>query len=258
MVRYAAEVSYNGAFFFGWQIQPEKPTVQLAIETALSVLDGAHVKVTGAGRTDAGVHAKGQVCSFEMSKKWDERTLLLAMNANLPEGVSVIRVAEARSDFNARYDAVSREYIYFIWTGSTIYPHVIPFTHWLKGRNYDWDLAEKACSYLEGEHYFGNFCRASCLPANAVRTIYSIKLRRKGNLLYLRVKGDGFLTNMVRVILGDLELVAKREKKPEWIRELFDKCNSRTSGGRTFPPSGLFLWRISYEMSLWNSHENLL
>jgi tRNA pseudouridine38-40 synthase len=252
MVRYAAEVSYNGAFFFGWQVQPERPSVQLALEDALSVLNGNHVNVIGAGRTDAGVHAKGQVCSFDMAKKWDERRLLLALNANLPQGVSVLRIAEASPDFHARYDALSREYIYFIWTGSTIYPHVVPFTHWIKGGNYDWDLAGKACQYLEGEHYFGNFCRASCKPQNAVRTMYSVRLRHRGShLMYFRIKGDGFLTNMVRIILGDLELIAKKEKKPEWIKELFDDASDRTCGGRTFPPTGLFLWKIQYKLSPW-------
>ncbi len=258
MVRYAAEISYNGACFFGWQIQPEKPSVQLALEVALSGLNGSYVNVIGAGRTDAGVHARGQVCSFDMAKKWDERKLLLALNVNLPEGVSALKLAEARPDFHARYDAISREYLYFIWTGSSIYPHLVPVTYWAKGNSYDWSLAAEACKYLEGEHNFGNFCRRSNLPNNAVRTMYSVKLHRRGRLVYLRVKGNGFLTNMVRIILGDLELVAKKERKPEWISELFEDVHDRTYGGRTFPPTGLFLWKIHYGLSPWNSHERNL
>lgn len=251
MTRYAAEVSYNGASFFGWQIQRGFPSVQQSLEDALSTLNGSHVDVAGAGRTDAGVHARAQVCSFDMDKKWDGRRLMLALNANLPDGVSVMRVAETAPDFHARFDAVSREYVYFIWTGSAIYPHLIPVTHWMKGGGRDWRRAAEACRYLVGEHDFGHFCRAVDRPENAVRTIYRASLGQRGGLVWFRVKGSGFLTNMVRIILGDLELVAQSKREPEWIKALLEGGAERTDGGRTFPPDGLFLWRINYEPSPW-------
>lgn len=258
VTRYAAEVSYNGAPYFGWQIQPDRPSVQEALEKVLSMLDKRPVSVTGAGRTDSGVHARAQVCSFDMSKEWDEYRLLMAVNANLPEGITLMRLTKARPGFHARYDAVAREYVYFMWTGRTIYPHITPFVHWVKGGGRDWSLAEKACRLLEGEHDFTNFCRASNVPDDPVRTIYRARLRRRGDLMWFRIKGNGFLTNMVRMIMGDLELIAKGERRPEWLLSLMMPGFDRSTAGMTFPPNGLFLWKIDYREPLWNSHNGSL
>ncbi len=256
--RYAAELSYNGASYSGWQIQPDRPSVQEAVEKVLSMLDKRPVAVTGAGRTDSGVHARAQVCSFDMSKKWDEYRLLMAVNANLPQGITAMRLTETRPEFHARYDAVAREYVYFMWTRRTIYPHISPFVHWIKGSGRDWSLAAKACPFLEGEHDFTNFCRASNVPDDPVRNMYKVRLRRRGDLIWLRIKGNGFLTNMVRMIMGDLELIAKGERLPEWLPSLFGPDHDRSSAGRTFPPNGLFLWRVDYREPLWNSHNGCL
>jgi len=253
MIRYAAEVSYDGSKFYGWQRQRGLPSVQGAIEESLFLLNGKEcVTVTGAGRTDAGAHAAAQVCSFKMAREWGERELMLALNSNLPDGVTVMRTARVRQDFNARYDAVSREYMYFIWNASSIYPHIKPFTCWLKRGNYDWSLASLACAYLEGEHDFKNFCRAGNSYGRTVRQLYSVKLRRKGNLIRLHVVGNGFLTNMVRIIAGCLESVAAKEHDPEWIGELLTAGRSRSDGGKTLTSSGLFLWKINYNPPLWN------
>lgn len=255
MRRYAAEVSYDGAGFSGWQSQPGLTTVQGVLEEALSLLDGSRVAAAGAGRTDAGVHAKGQVCSFDLNKAWDIKRLLPAVNANLPKGVSVVRLAEAPSaDFHARFDAVSREYIYFVWNSNAIYPALTPNVCWLKQGGCDWAAAAEACAYLEGEHDFGAFCRAGDRPENCRRTIYRAKLRKKGNLIYLRLTGSGFLTNMVRIIMGSLALVARGEREPLWVKSLLTEARERSESGRTFPPNGLFLWGINYQPSPWNPH----
>lgn len=258
MPRYAAELSYNGGLYCGWQVQPNGPSVQESVENVLSMLNKQPVSVTGAGRTDSGVHARAQVCSFDMSKEWDEYRLLMALNSNLPEGISAMRLKKTSPDFHARYDAIKREYVYFLWTGRTRYPHIAPFTHWIMGGRYDWGLASEACRFLEGEHNFSNFCRAPNVPDNPVRTMYVVKLRRRGPLIWLRIIGSGFLTNMVRMIMGDLELVAKGERQPDWIKYLFEPGSDKRTAGRTFPPNGLFLWRIEYGEPLWNSHNRAL
>ena len=258
MTRYAAELSYNGSLYFGWQVQPGRLSVQEAVEDVLTMLNKQPVSVTGAGRTDSGVHARAQVCSFDMSKEWDEYRLLMALNSNLPEGISAMRLKKTSPDFHARYDALKREYVYFLWTGKTRYPHIAPFTHWIMGDRYDWGLASEACRFLEGEHNFSNFCRAPNVPDNPVRTMYEVKLRRRGPLIWLRIVGSGFLTNMVRMIMGDLELVAKGEREPDWMKSLFEPGSDKRTAGRTFPPIGLFLWRIEYGEPLWNSHNRAL
>lgn len=255
MPRYVAEVSYDGSCFHGWQIQPGLATVQGALEDSLSLLNGSRVAVAGAGRTDTGVHARGQVCSFDLGREWDAGRLVPAVNANMTKGVSVIRLIVApRPDFHARFDAKSREYIYFIWNANAIYPALEPNVCWLRHGGYDWAAARRACSYLEGEHDFGAFCPSSDRPEQSVRTIYQARLIKKGGLIRLRLVGNGFLTNMVRIIVGNLELIARGAKKPEWIKTLLQpKTGERAEGGRTFPPKGLFLWRINYQPSPWNS-----
>jgi len=244
-MKFAAEVSYHGALFSGWQTQPQLPTVQEEIEKVLSLLNNGAVKITGSGRTDAGVHARGQVCSFEMAESWRPDKLLLAVNANLPAGIQFMRVAETEENFNARFDTQSREYVYFIWNSRAIYPHIEPFVCHLKAGSYDWNLAAKACRLLEGRHDFQAFCKKNEVPENSVRTLYSVRLYRRGALLWLHVKGDAFLMNMIRIILGNLELVAQGKRKAEWLTELLEQ-GEREDSGRTFPAQGLFFWRANY------------
>lgn len=258
MTRYAAELSYNGALYCGWQMQSNGFTVQEAVESTLSMLNKGPVSVAGAGRTDSGVHARAQVCSFDMSKEWDEFRLLMALNSNLPEGISAMRLIKTKPDFHARFNALKREYIYFLWTKKTIYPHIAPFVYSIMGDKYDWGLASKACRFLEGEHDFSNFCRTCKVPDDPVRKIYRARLRRRGPLVWFRIVGNGFLTNMVRMIMGDLVLVAKGEKDPEWIKYLFEVGSEKSYAARTLPPSGLFLWRIDYGESLRSSHNRTL
>lgn len=251
MMRYAAEISYDGSKFFGWQRQSALPSVQEALERALTLLNGRNVTVTGAGRTDAGVHARGQVCSFDMDKVWDMRRLLLALNANVPDGVSAIRAARTDDGFNARYSAVDREYKYFIWNSSAIYPHLLPVTCWIKSGGMDWERAAEACECLRGEHDFRSFCRTSDAPESTVRVMNRVDLRRHGNLITFTVNGNGFLTNMVRIMLGNLEMVAAGKREPKWLGELLSDGSLRADGGRTFPPNGLFLWKINYDRPIW-------
>ena len=251
-MRYAAEVSYEGSKFCGWQRQLGLPTVQEYMERALSLINGSFVKVAGAGRTDAGVHAKGQVCSFDMNKDWEPRRLLLALNANIPDGMSAMRIARVNNLFHARFDAGSREYKYFVWNASTIYPHLKPVTCWVKSPDRDWELAAEACRYLECTHDFANFSRKGERPANTIRTLYEVRMNQEGNLVTFHIKGSGFLTNMVRIIIGNLEKVATGEHRPEWINELFMDDADRCDGGKTFPASGLFLWKINYCENIWD------
>lgn len=248
-MHFAAEVSYNGGLFCGWQTQPWLATVQKELERVLSLLDGAPIKVTGSGRTDAGVHARAQMCSFEMSRCWAADKLMLAVNANLAPGIQLMRAAKAPDGFNARFDAQSREYVYFIWNAPAIYPHITPFVCHIKARGYDWNSVRKACQLLEGTHDFSAFCKKTEIPQNAVRTLESVRLYKRGALVWLHVKGNAFLMNMIRIMLGNLELVALSKKSPEFISNLL-KNGCREEGGRTFPPHGLFFWRANYKYRL--------
>ena len=244
-MKLAAVLAYDGRFYCGWQSQPGVSTVQESIEKVLFLLEKKKVAVRVAGRTDAGVHAKGQVCVFDYYKEMDLSRLKLAINANLDNSIRVMGIHRVGNEFDPRKDALWREYVYFIWNGSECYPHISNFVWWNKFGWNDQDV-KKACTYLEGKHDFASFCKASECPENSVRELYKVSFRRKGSLGILRVRGNAFLMNMVRTMAGSLDLVGRKRKKAEWINELFD-FPSRKKAGPTAPASGLFLWRVGYD-----------
>ena len=246
MYRYSCVISYDGGKFCGWQIQPECVTVQESLEKALTHLNGSRVKVTGAGRTDSGVHARGQCASFLMDKRWDLRRLLLAINSNLPEGAAVSSVQERELDFDARHDALWREYAFFVWRANFCYPMIKPYVWWKKKDNWDDSILKEACSLLEGRHNFSAFCRASEVPENPYRRMHFVRHVRRGHLSVFRIRGDAFLTNMVRIMVGNLDAVASGARPLEWLKALLEGGN-RSDSAMTVPPTGLFFWRVAYE-----------
>lgn len=161
MPKYSVDISYDGSKFSGWQIQPGCVTVQQKLEESLTLLNGTPVKVSGAGRTDAGVHARAQTASFMMNHVWEERRLLLAVNAHLPEGASVTKVVSRPADFDARHDALWREYVFFVWRGSFCYPQMKPFVWWKKKDDWNHEFIRQGCRILVGRHNFSAFCRQS-------------------------------------------------------------------------------------------------
>lgn len=249
-MNYAVRLSYLGGAFSGWQRQPHAPSVQQTLEEALTRLNGGHrVLVAGAGRTDAGVHAKGQVVSFRLDRDWDPSRFKLALNAHLPESVRGIEVARVPSSFHARRSAQWREYIYFLWTAGYIYPYIAPYVWWNRAWK-DLTILKKACALLEGTHDFSAFCRLNDCPENAIRTLHSVRLVRKGPLVRLRIRGNAFLTNMIRIILGNFDQLARGRRDLKWFNDLL--CGGdRTHSARTAPPNGLFFWKVSYNPSPW-------
>jgi tRNA pseudouridine38-40 synthase len=237
-------ISYDGAPFSGWQSQPGGGGVQDAIESALSAI-GETTRITGAGRTDAGVHARGQVAHFDARREWEPRRLILAINAHLPSSVSVMKACVVKDDFDARRSALLREYRYFIWNASTCYPHIKPYVYWLHGTHYDWNAAAAAAPLMEGRHDFGAFCRAADRPDNAARTVTRARITRRGSLVTFKITADAYLTNMVRIAAGNLLSVAERKRDANWFKSLL--CGGeRSESSRTLPASGLFLWRVNY------------
>lgn len=248
-MRYALELAYDGRSFRGWQKQPGQKTVQGELETALSLLEGSAVNSVGAGRTDSGVHARGQVASCDLLKRWQPDRLLKALNNNTPSEIEVIRVSRVPEDFNARYDATLREYVYFLWTKPYCYPQVTPFVWKVQG---DWRRPEvlKACKALEGEHDFGLFCPQSERPANTVRKVFRVRLVHRGHWAAFRISASSFLFHMVRYIVGDLNRIADgRLSLDSFMVRLSGRSEARTQ--EMAPASGLFLWRIGYSPSPW-------
>jgi tRNA pseudouridine38-40 synthase len=246
MIRYAATVSYDGSLYCGWQIQPDVTSVQEVFEHALFSLAGKKTSVTAAGRTDAGVHSKGQVVSFALDADWREQKLLLAMNAHLPLSVRVTEVRKVPSDFHARRSALWREYRYFVWHGSFCYPHIANYVWWNK-RSWNIEKVRECCSVIQGEHDFSAFCRVSECPENSVRRILKMKVFSKNSLTVFQIRGDAFLTNMVRIMMGNIHLVGTGKYPVSWLEGLLHG-GSRVSSGATAPPEGLFLWKVGYDL----------
>ncbi len=246
MYRYSCVISYDGGKFFGWQTQPNGITVQESLEKALSLLNGAPVKVTGAGRTDAGVHARGQVASFLMRRQWEPGRLLLAVNAHLPDGAAVTSVSPRPADFDARRGALWREYAYFVWRGPYCYPMLRPYVWWKKKDNWDAGLIRRGCALLEGVHDFSAFCRASELPDNPVRRMHFVRYVQRGSLSVFRIRGDAFMTNMVRIMVGNLDAVGSGARPLSWLAGLLHGAG-RTESAVTVPPNGLFFWKVGYK-----------
>lgn len=245
-MNYAAKISYLGKNYSGWQVQPDTLSIQEIIEGVLAKITGAPVRITGAGRTDKGVNAWGQMASFALNKVFTPEKLRLAMNFYLPEDIRIMKIYITDNNFDARRSALSREYKYFIWHGSVCPPMLNGFVWWRKGiHQWNMDLAHKACTIIQGTHNFRAFCRAGECPEDPFRTIDSLKLRNKGRLSIISVKAQSFLTNMVRIIVGNVNSVALGQNSLEWLEGLLSG-KERTESAMTVPACGLWFWKVNY------------
>ena len=237
-------LEYDGTDFHGWQVQPDRPTIQQAVEDALEKILGSKVRVQGAGRTDAGVHALGQVASFSCAKEVEPRRLQKGLNALLRPQVTVKSIEAVYDGFDARRDARSRTYQYRIWAR--------PWPSVFHGR-FSWhvyaplDIAamERAAVFLEGEHDFSSFQAAGCDAVNPVRRIYRSCFASEGDLLLYNIEATAFLRHMVRNIVGTLAEVGRGELSPGGFREIL-QFRDRSRAGPTAPAQGLFLVAVNY------------
>ncbi len=239
-------VAYDGTDFIGWQRQAAGVSVQALIEDALEPLDGRAVTVTGAGRTDAGVHALGQVASFTLERDIDPATVARALNARLPPDVRVVSAEEAAPRFHAQFNARSKSYRYRIWNADVVSPFVRRYVWHLVGA-LDTDAMDGAARVLEGRHDFSAFQAAETDTVTAERTLYSsrITVSSPSEIVY-DVGGDGFLRHMVRTIVGSLVEIGRRRRPPEWMRDVL-ASRDRTRAGPTAPAAGLFLMGVDYD-----------
>lgn len=246
MPRYSISLAYDGGRFHGWQLQPDRYTVQQALEETLQALNGDFVRVYGAGRTDAGVHARGQQAAFTMQNQWEPRRLLLALNAHLPEGVTVLSVRPCPEGFDPRKEAAWRWYRYFIWQSSTCPTYLRPYVWWRKARPWNFESALAGWKTYEGLHDFRAFCKTGEAPDNCTRHLYSLQLHKKGELWVLSVRGQSFLMNMVRSMVGTLDSLCRGCMTPAEFRALLDGA-PRNRAGATAPATGLFFWRVGFK-----------
>jgi tRNA pseudouridine38-40 synthase len=237
-------IAYDGTRFVGWQRQAQGESIQGLLETALARFEGAPVVVHGAGRTDAGVHALGQVASARVTFPLDVSTLTRALNAQLPEDVRVLAVEDAPSDFHARFSARSKTYEYRMRHA----PIGDPFTRayeWHVGVGLNLEAMRTAAAALIGTHDFAAFRSVGTDTEGTVRTLAGSCIVDEGPVIKYVVEGNGFLRHMVRAIVGTLVEVGRGWRPAEDMEALLARAD-RSQAGATGPPHGLFLIRVDY------------
>ncbi len=246
-------LQYNGTNFIGWQKQINGRSIQGELEKSLSFLLDDNIKIYGSGRTDAKVHAIGQTAHFETNSfkinnflkkgKLIKTSFINALNANLPEDIYITNATLVNNNFHARYDVKEKVYEYHLQIGKN------PLNNNLCGKinsKLCMPLMKEASKYLVGEHDFSSFCSSKTATANHIRTIKYIKIYSiKNNEIIFEISGNGFLYNMVRIIVGSLVNVGLKKIQPIDIKNILDKKN-RIFAGKTMQPEGLYLKKVIY------------
>ncbi len=241
---YKLIIGYDGTRYFGWEHQPGKDTIQGKLEDVLNHLAEEPVLIIGAGRTDAGVHARAMVANVVLSVDMTAEQLRDYMNRYLPDDIIVQEVREASMRFHARYNAIGKTYCYTVFDGKT---------KPLFDRKYVWQLEkpvniermQKAAEYLTGEHDFMSFCKNPQKKKSTVRTVDQIEIRRRGDYVTLTFHGNGFLRNMVRILTGTLVAVGQGEMTAEQVKAALE-AKDRLAAGQTAPAKGLCLLEVDY------------
>jgi tRNA pseudouridine38-40 synthase len=239
-------IAYDGEAFSGWQSQPNGNAVQDHLVTAFRQILGAALKVHGAGRTDAGVHAMAQVAHVDVPKgKFSRDVWLAALNAHLPREMRVLRCQLAAPDFHARFSARGKVYCYRIWNAPFLHPLEVNRS-WHIPRGLPIDIMRAAAATLVGRHNFAAFAANRGTPSEStVRTISSISVRRKSSVITLDYSGDGFLYRMVRLLTGSIVQVALGRHDLAWLTDLIEEPKGRKSH-HLAPAGGLYLVRVKY------------
>lgn len=246
-MRMKCTISYDGHLFYGYQVQPGQRTIQDELEKALQTLHKAkeRIPVVSSGRTDSGVHAVGQTIHFDSPLSIPEAKWPYALNALLPDDISVRKAEAVNDQFHARFSAKRKEYRYMIYRGrhpdvfKRYYAYHVPY-------DIDMEKVKEASRYLVGTHDFTSFCATKTEVKDKVRTVHELEWSDTGDGLQMRIVGSGFLYNMVRIIAGTLLDVGTGKFSPGDIEKMI-LAKNRDAAGRTAPAHGLYLWRVIYD-----------
>lgn len=244
MKNYKMIIAYDGTRYYGWEHQPDRDTIQGKLENVLSRMCGRDVEVIGAGRTDAGVHARGMVANAHMETRRTPEQIRDYLNRYLPEDIAVKEVREAAQQFHARYKAVGKTYCYTCFDGDVRpvfdrkYVNVLDFSP-------DMAAMQQAAEYLTGKHDYKSFCGNSHMKKSTERIVDQIVIVKKRGYIHFTFHGTGFLQNMIRILVGTLLEVGKGTYPPERVKDIL-KALDRTQAGPTAPACGLCLIKVDY------------
>ena len=246
MPRYRLTIEYDGGPFLGWQRQAEGASVQGALEAAIEKLSGERVTVTGAGRTDAGVHALGQVAHFDLEKTFEAGKVRDALNHYLrPDPVSVLDAAAVDGDFHARFSATARHY-WFRILNRRAPPALGEGRVWHVSQNLDADAMHAAAQFLVGRHDFTTFRAAECQSASPVKTLDRLDVSRRADEIHIEASARSFLHHQIRGFAGTLKLVGEGKWQPRDVKKAL-KARDRAACGPVSPPDGLYLVKVDYD-----------
>ena len=257
MIKFAVGVEYNGQAFHGWQTQQAGVrTVQSCLEHALSKVANHSIQIFCAGRTDAGVHAVGQVIHFKTSANRTIRNWLLGVHTYLPDDISITWIKAVDDDFHARFSAMARSYRYFILnrpTRSALFAKRATWIHQPLDQQKMFDAAQ----YLVGTHDFSSYRAVACQAKSPIKTVEYINIKQKGELLTLTIKANAFLHHMVRNIAGVLIAIGANEKPIHWSKTVLD-YKDRRQGGVTAKADGLYFQQVDYPQKYQLPHTQII
>lgn len=248
MPTFKITVAYDGTDYIGWQRQATGTSIQGLLEDALREFGDGDIAVSGAGRTDAGVHALAQVASFALVRAIAPDAVVRALNAKLPDAIRVTAAEEVPASFHARFDARGKTYRYRIWNGDVLPPFERRYAWHVPG-GLDVEAMRQAAALVEGPHDFAAFQSAGSDVATTTRNVYASTLTSDGALLIYETIADGFLRHMVRALAGSLVEIGRGQHAPDWIARVLES-RERSAAGRTAPAHGLFLVRVHYAAAL--------
>ena len=242
---YKLKISYDGSRYFGWEHQPDRETIQGKIETVLArMVDKDMVDVIGAGRTDAGVHARAMIANVHLDTQMSPEEIRDYANRYLPDDIAILEVREAADRFHARYKAVGKTYQFTCFDGP-VKPVFDRKYYTPLDQELDVEAMQEAAHFLEGKHDYKSFCGNSRMKKSTVRIVDTITVRRRKGYVYLTFHGTGFLQNMVRIMSGTLIEVGLGRKRPEEVGEILEACDRKVAGP-TAPAKGLCLLKVDY------------
>ena len=244
MKRMLLTISYDGTAYHGWQVQPNGVTVQETVQNALEEMLGERPALTGCSRTDAGVHARQFCCHFDCGDAFPEKAFIRGLNGLLPRDIAVLDCKEVEKDFHARYRVAAKTYCYFIRNTALPDPFAARYC-WQIERPLDTKKMDRFCRTLVGTHDFFAFSSSGRTVEDTVRTVSDCSVKKEGDKVIFTVTANGFLYNMVRIMVGTAVAVSDGRIPPDAAKEIFEK-KDRALAGETAPAKGLFLEKVSY------------
>lgn len=237
-------IQYDGSAYHGWQVQSNALTVQEEFQNAVEKVLGSRLDVKGCSRTDSGVHANMYCLTLDTDMDISCSNVVLALNTYLPKDIAVIACVEAESDFHPRYSCKSKQYVYKIYNGKIRNPFYEKYAYHYR-YNLDAEYLNREAKAFVGTYDYSGFCSIKSDVEDTVRTVYSASVKREGEFVYFTFEADGFLYNMVRIMVGTLLFINEGKIKSGELKDII-MSKDRTRAGKTAPPHGLYLNKVNY------------